>query len=154
MKLPLFLILALVVLLGFQVTSKSKYSRLVGDEKRLGTTMQFDEITLQDYNFVSFVASWCGVCITNNPKIKDLAKMFPQMQFIAINTFDDAAKVTTLPPYKFVLMDRGSKYGRKYGIYGVPQYFILDKNGKVILHIKGGIKDWQIKDYIMPLFDK
>ena len=113
--------------------------------------------------FVNFWASWCPPCKEEMPSIQKLyeeMKVNPDFVMITILYNDDAAAAReylktlgfTFPVYT----DAGNATSRKFGLTGVPETYIVDKEGilrkKVI-----GATDWssqEEKDLIYSLLKK
>lgn len=85
--------------------------------------------------FLNFWATWCPPCISEIPSIQNLYNTLPQDQFkmLAVLYNDEAGNAKsfaekldiTLP----ILIDKGNRVGMRYGLTGVPETFILDKEG-------------------------
>lgn len=92
---------------------------------------------------VCFWASWCSPCIKNIPFLKKLDETYrlKGLQLISISIDDDEEKwksamqknpmpwlqTCTLPNY---ITDQ--KIKQKFAVDGVPQYFLIDKSGKIV----------------------
>ena len=87
--------------------------------------------------FVNFWATWCPPCVQEMPSMQKLYTMLPKDKFkmLAIlnsdvpSLGDSFAKRfgITLP----ILNDQSNKIGLKYGLTGLPETFIVDKQGVV-----------------------
>jgi len=75
---------------------------------------------------VNMMASWCAPCRAELPAL-DL-----------------------LNPFEAVWMDYDGTNGIKWGIYGVPETFLLDGQGRVVLRHAGPIFKDTITDVIKP----
>jgi len=87
--------------------------------------------------FVNFWATWCPPCIEEMPSMQKLYTMLPQDKFkmLAILNNDNPAIASSFAT-KFgitipILNDRDNKVGPEYGLTGVPETFIVDKQGVV-----------------------
>ena len=85
--------------------------------------------------FVNFWATWCPPCREEMPSMQRLYTMLPKDKFkmLAILNKDDpalaknfAAKFGITMP---ILNDPDNKIGPKYGLTGVPETYIVDKQG-------------------------
>lgn len=114
--------------------------------------MQDKEVKLTDYAgkvvLLNFWATWCPPC---REEIPSMAKLNTQMagkpfQMLCVS-IDDGGKADVLAFFKKegvtlpALSDPGSVVGKQYGITGVPESFIIDKQGKVVKKVIGGL-DW------------
>lgn len=82
-------------------------------------------------------ASWCVSCREEHPILNELAKQHA-VEIIGLNYKDepDAAKnwLDTLGnPYNVSIMDQDGRIGIDWGVYGVPETFVVDKKG-IIRH--------------------
>jgi peroxiredoxin len=85
--------------------------------------------------FVNFWATWCPPCREEMPSMQRLADSMPKDKFkmLAVLNRDSPANAdlfikkigVTLP----VLNDMGNNVGQMYGITGLPETFIIDKQG-------------------------
>ena len=87
--------------------------------------------------FVNFWATWCPPCRDEMPSMQKLFTRQPEDKFkmLAILSKDDpvladafAEKVNITMP---ILVDQNNAVGRKYGLTGLPETYIVDKQGVV-----------------------
>ncbi|MFA6130226.1 MAG: TlpA disulfide reductase family protein [Candidatus Omnitrophota bacterium] len=85
-----------------------------------------------------FWTTWCPYCRT---ELKELNKMYPQMEkegiaVFAVNVGEESYKVVRFlkdhPLNIRVLLDRDTRAAENYEINGVPTYIFMNKSGKVI----------------------
>ncbi len=85
--------------------------------------------------FVNFWATWCPPCRQEMPSMQKLHQWLPKDKFkmLAILNRDDpaladsfAAKLGITMP---ILDDQANLVGPKYGLTGLPETFIIDKQG-------------------------
>jgi peroxiredoxin len=85
--------------------------------------------------FVNFWATWCPPCREEMPSLQRLLGLLPADKFVmlAILNKDDpaqarnfAAKLGLTMP---ILDDQSNTAGKKYGLTGVPETYIVDKQG-------------------------
>ncbi|MHA3913599.1 DsbE family thiol:disulfide interchange protein [Halovulum sp. GXIMD14793] len=109
------------------------------------------EVTL-----VNFWASWCGPCRIEHPVLTRLAAN--GMTVIGINYKDDPANAERFlaelgDPYVTVLSDRNGRSGLDWGVYGVPETYLIDRNGKVLLRFPGPVTQQIFDTRFKPLID-
>jgi cytochrome c biogenesis protein CcmG/thiol:disulfide interchange protein DsbE len=100
-------------------------------------------------------ASWCAPCRIEHPLLVELAKN-NVVPIIGMNYKDkrDAALgwlAELGDPYKLSVADNDGRVAIDYGVYGVPETFIIDKHG-VIRHKQiGPISEQVWRDKMLPL---
>lgn len=101
---------------------------------RSGKTWTLSELKGQVV-FVNFWATWCPPCREEMPSMQRLHAIMPKDSFkmLAILNKDEpqladnfAAKLNLTMP---ILADRDNLVGARYGLTGVPETFIVDKQG-------------------------
>ncbi len=80
-------------------------------------------------------ASWCVACRQEHPLLVELAKQ-KILPIVGLNYKDEptAAKqwLNQLgDPYTLSVKDRDGRVGIEYGVYGVPETFLIDKKGVI-----------------------
>jgi len=104
-------------------------------------------------------ASWCVACRIEHPVLVELSRTDPSLLIYGLNykdKRDDALKWLARGgnPYRASLSDTQGLVGIDLGVYGVPETFIIDKQG-VIRHKQiGPITPEVLQDTILPLMRK
>ncbi|HZA96337.1 MAG TPA: DsbE family thiol:disulfide interchange protein [Burkholderiaceae bacterium] len=100
-------------------------------------------------------ASWCVACRIEHPLLVDLAKK-NVIPIVGLNYKDkrDAASGWLAQfgnPYKLSVVDADGRVGLDYGVYGVPETFVIDKAGVIRFKQIGPITEdvWRAK--LLPL---
>jgi cytochrome c biogenesis protein CcmG, thiol:disulfide interchange protein DsbE len=91
----------------------------------------------QDITLVNIWASWCVPCRDEHPQLMQLAKR-EGVKIVGINYKDDPEQALKFlnqlgNPYSAIGMDRNGHTGIEWGVYGVPETFIVDHKG-IIQH--------------------
>jgi len=103
-------------------------------------------------------ASWCVSCRVEHPVLVDVAKR----QLVPIVGLDykdqraDGMKWLTThgDPYLLSAFDDEGKVGIDYGVYGVPETFVIDKQGVIRYKQIGPITQEALEKKILPLVKK
>lgn len=101
---------------------------------RSGKTWTLSELKGQVV-FVNFWATWCPPCREEMPSMQELYTSMPPGRFkmLAILYKDEPASADELVAqsgYTFpVLLDPNNETGRAYGLTGVPETYIVDREG-------------------------
>lgn len=100
-------------------------------------------------------ASWCVSCREEHPVLMDFAKL-GAAPIIGLN-YKDARQdgMNWLrqfgDPYKLSAHDLTGGVGIDYGVYGVPETFVIDKRGVIRLKHIGAVTPEVIRDKLLPL---
>jgi cytochrome c biogenesis protein CcmG, thiol:disulfide interchange protein DsbE len=108
-----------------------------------------------EVSLVNVFASWCVECRTEHPVLMRLAAS-GQLPIHGINYKDapeDAARwLDTLgDPYTRTGADRDGRVGIDWGVYGVPETFVIDRFGVIAYKYVGPISQAELDGTILPL---
>ncbi|MBL4908034.1 MAG: DsbE family thiol:disulfide interchange protein [Sneathiella sp.] len=100
-------------------------------------------------------ASWCVACLAEHPKLMELQKN-GSVEIYGLNYKDkpDAAAewlTRNGDPYSRTGMDKRGRVGINFGVYGVPETFVMSPDGKILDKIIGPITDDDLENRILPL---
>ena len=100
-------------------------------------------------------ASWCVSCRVEHPLLVELAKT-NVVPVIGLNYKDTNALGRRWleengDPYKVSIVDADGRVGIDWGVYGVPETFIVDKNGVIRYKQIGPITQESLQKTILPL---
>ena len=101
-------------------------------------------------------ASWCVACNIEHPILMKLAKENPKIKLIGLAYKDEPNDTANWlkkngNPYSKVLMDLNGNVGIDYGVYGVPETFIVDSNGIIRYKNVGPIQPSFFEDHLKPI---
>lgn len=121
----------------------------------LGDLVHFDDAVLRDGNvkLVNFFASWCAPCRVEHPNLTLLqAEGLP---IYGINYKDDPANALAFlaelgDPYAATGADPDGRVAIDWGVYGVPETFVVDGDGKVIARLAGPVTQRTIAERLRP----
>ncbi|HUA33366.1 MAG TPA: TlpA disulfide reductase family protein [Candidatus Binataceae bacterium] len=113
--------------------------------------------------FLNIWATWCGPCREEMPSMETLYNEFmTNKDFVMLAVSQDERGRTAVAPYVAkngyhftVLLDPENKVSTSYDVSGVPETFIIDRNGRIVAHHMGGF-DWSrpdVKDALQQLLD-
>lgn len=94
---------------------------------------------------VNLFASWCAPCRAEHGEITALAGAYPgQVYGLA---YKDAPQATRGfleelgNPFEAIGIDRDGQGGLDFGLTGVPETFVIDAEGQIILHVRGPLDE-------------
>jgi cytochrome c biogenesis protein CcmG, thiol:disulfide interchange protein DsbE len=166
--LPLAVFIGLAVLFGVGLTLKPREvpSPLIGKpvpEFDLppvkGRTLGLASADLSGkVSLVNVFASWCVACRDEHPIWMDLARqgIVPLHGLNYKDKPDDAsAWLQELgDPYTRTGADISGRVGIDWGVYGVPETYVIDRNGRIVYKQIGAVTPQLMRDTIMPLVFK
>jgi cytochrome c biogenesis protein CcmG/thiol:disulfide interchange protein DsbE len=100
-------------------------------------------------------ASWCASCRDEHPLLTDLARA-GTVPIVGLNYKDkpDEAKAWLKrfgDPYQLSVTDPDGRIGIEYGVYGVPETFVIDKTGAIRQKHIGPVTRDSLEKKILPL---
>ncbi len=100
-------------------------------------------------------ASWCVSCREEHPILVALGKS-DIVPIIGLNYKDESAAglkwlAQNGDPYNLSIVDRDGRVGIDYGVYGVPETFVIDKHGTIRYKQIGPITTAALEQKILPL---
>ena len=104
-------------------------------------------------------ASWCVSCRQEHPVLIELDRQ-KKIMIVGLNYKDDrAAAIAWLKqyggdPYAISAVDADGRVGIDFGVYGVPETFLIDKNGVIRDKHIGPLTTEVLKNKILPNAEK
>lgn len=101
---------------------------------------------------INFFASWCAPCRAEAPALALLSR---DVTIVAIAYKDKQADTISFltqygNPFAAVAMDYDGQAGLKWGVYGVPETYLVGPDGRIVLRHAGPIDRRVIDNEIMP----
>ncbi|WP_407496575.1 DsbE family thiol:disulfide interchange protein [Pseudooceanicola sp. MF1-13] len=125
----------------------------------LGTLPGFDDGSLRngEVKLVNFWASWCAPCRVEHPNLTALAA--EGIEVLGVNYKDQPDKALGFleelgNPYAGVGADPQGRMALNWGLYGVPETYVIDGDGTIILRFAGPITQRVIESDIRPALAK
>ena len=103
---------------------------------------------------VNFFASWCVPCRAEHPLLTRLAGEGVALQGVAYKDKPEDAKNWLQQlgdPYKRIGQDRDGRTAIEFGVYGVPETYVIDRKGTIRYRQVGPITPSDFETKIKPL---
>jgi cytochrome c biogenesis protein CcmG, thiol:disulfide interchange protein DsbE len=103
-------------------------------------------------------ASWCVSCREEHPVLVEFSKR-KLVPVYGLNYKDDRKDALAWlarlgDPYTMSIMDRDGRIGIDYGVYGVPETYVIDKQGVIRYKQIGPVTPQVLEAKILPLVKK
>ncbi len=103
---------------------------------------------------VNFFASWCVPCVIEAPTLSALAREGVPIWGVAYKDKPDATRAFLRrngDPYARVAVDEPGRVAIDWGVYGVPETYLLDREGVVRWRQAGPVTDDVLETQLRPL---
>lgn len=162
---PLVILVALVALFykGMQHDPRLVPSPLIGKAAPAFDLPTLDgkppRLTTADLKgapvLVNFFASWCEGCQVEHPYLMQLGRS-GEVRLLGIDYKDAESDLRPWlehkgNPYGMILSDLEGRAGIDWGVYGVPETFVVDAQGKILFKQVGALTPEVFERDIRPL---
>jgi cytochrome c biogenesis protein CcmG/thiol:disulfide interchange protein DsbE len=116
-------------------------------------TLRHTDLATGQPVLLNVFASWCGPCRDEHPLLMDLAQSGVVIFGLNMKDAPDAAQrfLGQLGnPYRAIGADLDGRVGVELGVYGVPETFVLDGQGRVLTRYAGPLTPAVLKAEILP----
>ena len=154
--------IAFIALLAFGLVAKNGAQIAVGEPAPDGAVETLDgtgEVSLADHRgkwiLLNFWASWCEPCRTEAPAIEKFANQNPDVVVIGMDTEDlsgDAEDFVREFDLSYEMLHDGDGERKDaYGIFALPETFVIDPNGDLALIQRGPVDEKFLDEQVEPL---
>jgi cytochrome c biogenesis protein CcmG, thiol:disulfide interchange protein DsbE len=161
--LVLFIVLAVFLAIGLTRDPHEVPSPLINKPAPLFQTARLDapSQTFSSKDMLGKVwllnvwASWCVACRIEHPLLMEYAKakLVPIVGLDYKDKDDEGQRWLGRfgNPYDLIIVDRDGRIGIEFGVYGVPETFLIDKAGVIRYKQIGPITEQSWNDKILPM---
>lgn len=159
----IFIILAVFLFKGLSLDPREVPSPLVG---KPAPTFSLPQLQAPDKKFspqdmkgkvwlLNVWASWCVSCVQEHPILVELARQnivpiysldYKDKSADALNWLNNKGN-----PYVLTVSDTDGRVGIDYGVYGVPETYVIDKQGIIQYKQIGPVTPQNLQEKILPL---
>ena len=105
---------------------------------------------------INFFASWCAPCKVEHPLFFEIKAKNKNLYLLGVNHKDkkqDAIGYLNNEgnPYNFIGVDSLGSVALEFGVFGLPETFLINSSGKIIYKHLGPLTKKIIKNEIEPL---
>ncbi len=161
--LVIFVVMVGFLYFGLSLNPRDVPSPLVGKpapQFELSQLHEAEQIISRDSNLgkvwlLNVWASWCVSCRQEHPVFMQLARS-GEVPIYGLNYKDERdAAIEWLQdfgnPYVMSAHDLNGRVGVDYGVYGVPETYVIDKQGVIRYKHTGPVTPQALQDTILPL---
>ena len=120
--------------------------------------LKTEDLNAGSVTIVNVWASWCGPCREEHPQLMQLAKR-DDIRLVGMNYKDQRENAVRFlnslgNPFSAVGVDATGRTAVDWGVYGVPETFIVDGKGFIVHKFTGPITDASLRNDILPAIEK
>ena len=108
-----------------------------------------------DVVLINFFSSWCVPCRIEHPLLIDLAREENIPIYGIVYKDQPDAIIRWLgelgSPYANVLVDPDSRTAIDFGVYGVPETYVIDREGRIRFRYAGPLDEATVEQILLPL---
>ena len=115
------------------------------------------QVRADGVKLVNYWASWCAPCRVEHPNLEQLAR--EGVTIYGVNYKDKPDNALTFlrnlgDPYTAIGADPKGRMALDWGVYGVPETYVIDGQGRIVLRFAGPITDSVLENTIRPAIEK
>ena len=108
-----------------------------------------------EVQLVNFFSSWCGPCRTEHPLLMEIAAN-KSVPLFGVNYKDKPNQAMNWlaelgDPFKRIGKDRDGRAAIDWGVYGVPETYVVDRSGRIQYRHVGPLSRQAFEETVMPL---
>ena len=164
--LAVFVVLAPLLAVGLKLNPREVPSPFIGKPAPGFTLPRLDapaqSVSASEFKgqvwLLNIWASWCGPCRDEHPLLLALARE-QKIPIVGLNYKDDPVDAKDWlrqlgDPFRIIVADRSGRAGIEWGVYGVPETFLIDRQGIIRYRHVGPLTRKVWTDELLPLIRK
>jgi cytochrome c biogenesis protein CcmG, thiol:disulfide interchange protein DsbE len=117
-----------------------------------------DDLRKGRISLVNVFASWCAPCFQEHPQLVELARD-KRFDIFGINQKDKPENARRYleklgNPYKAIGADTNGRASIEWGVYGVPETFVVSTQGRILYKHIGPLTAENIRSTLLPEIEK
>jgi cytochrome c biogenesis protein CcmG, thiol:disulfide interchange protein DsbE len=119
---------------------------------------QTGDLATGQVTVVNFWSSWCVPCVAEHPLLTEL-KTKANVRVFGVNYKDPEPGGRRFlgrygNPFAAVGVDSGGRGAIEWGVYGMPETFVIDGQGRIVYKHVGALTEEAIATKIVPMINK
>ena len=116
-----------------------------------------EALLADEVKLVNFWASWCAPCRAEHPNLEMMKQS--GIKIYGVNYKDEPANALRFlaelgNPYEASGQDYSGRQAINWGVYGVPETYVIDKKGNILLRFPGPITKRIYDEKIRPAIEQ
>ncbi|TRD20785.1 DsbE family thiol:disulfide interchange protein [Palleronia caenipelagi] len=117
-----------------------------------------DAVRESGVKLVNFWASWCAPCRVEHPNLLALAEE-EGIEIVGLNYKDAPDNAIAFleelrNPFASLAADPEGRTARDWGVYGVPETFVVDADGKILARVAGPLTTRTLEKTVRPALEE
>jgi len=127
---------------------------LVAGDNRPLPGFSRSELATGKVSVVNFWASWCIPCVEEHPLLIEIGKR-TGVDLYGVNYKDDPSAAPRFPgrfgnPFKAVGTDATGRNAIEWGVYGMPETFVVNGRGQIVYKHVGPMSEQSLAQKVLP----
>jgi cytochrome c biogenesis protein CcmG/thiol:disulfide interchange protein DsbE len=116
------------------------------------------DLATGDPAIITVWASWCPPCVQEQPTLVSF-KARHKVRLLGINYKDEPANASRFlarlgNPFDAIGADRAGRVAIDWGVYGVPETYVVNGKGQIIYKLVGPVTTEALDKQILPMIEK
>lgn len=116
-----------------------------------------DMLRTGEVTLVNFWASWCPPCRAEAPVVEALA--YEGLTVLGVNYRDEPDRAMDFldelgNPYAAIGADPRARMGLDWGVVGLPETFVVDGEGNILMRHAGPLTDEVVEQRLRPVIER